>query len=875
VTIDLNNAKRAILRRRTHVLLGTVLAAIAVFVATAVDTGDGQLKWRTAMADVAAGDSVTVEDGTVGSTPGAGTGTTDTINVTVFISATGTVGSGGGGDGLGAYQFTLDWDPTHFIVNTLTQGADHLGGFTPGAIDNGTGTTNFLDAVSGLTGPEGTLVMAQLQVEGRCAADGAYPLTLTVNNIADPGFAAITHTANSGTITCTAYTVPGAPTIGMAVAGNQAATVVWTAPASDGNSPITGYTVTQNPGGTTTAAGATATSTQVTDLTNGTPYTFTVTATNLLGTSPPSETSNTVTPLATVPDAPTAVVAIPGFQQADVSWTAPFDGNRAILYYTVISSPSAAYATSTITSATMTGLTNATPYTFTVSATNAVGTSATSTASAAVTPGLFDYGDAPDPPYPSLLLSGGARHIDVSTVWLGYSADRENDSVQVDLDLFDDGLLGSEPLEVQVQRVSAATDAYLNVLVDANDDGDWADAGEWVVQNVDPFALAPTATDVTYIAASVDLPLNRWIRLTVTDTSIASYDGTGMQSAGETEDYELTSALTSSNILYGVGVLPQDALVAPSSDIPLTALPVAQDGTENPYLPGVTYAWSVISGSGSLSSATARETVLTVGSSAGDVVVKVIASQLYAADVMDTTTVTVVAPAAPPEPTVAPVNPPEETPVPVLPTPVAGVEQTVVTPAEGASLETTDGDASIDIPPGATTDAYLGVQIVPVEEDVVVDPDTGEETVVPPPPLAFSVGSTVINIVFTDDQGVPLTNVVLDRPVQVCVAYTDEDAAAADGGAFGLEMLRYADPPGEWVALNTTVDPLNKKLCAYTTRFSLFAVGIAKAPVVEGVILPATGGWAPSSGQITALIGVGVVFAGAGLFALRRRRSHA
>ena len=46
-------------------------------------------------------------------------------------------------------------------------------------------------------------------------------------------------------------TVPGAPTIGTATAGSAQATVTFTAPASDGGSPITGYTVTATPGGRT------------------------------------------------------------------------------------------------------------------------------------------------------------------------------------------------------------------------------------------------------------------------------------------------------------------------------------------------------------------------------------------------------------------------------------------------------------------------------------------------------------------------------------------------------------------------------------------------------------------------------------------------
>jgi hypothetical protein len=89
-------------------------------------------------------------------------------------------------------------------------------------------------------------------------------------------------------------TVPGAPAIGTATAGNAQATVSFSPPASNGGSPITGYTVTSNPGGIT--GQGTASPITVTGLTNGTAYTFTVTASNSVGTGPPSGPSNQVTP---------------------------------------------------------------------------------------------------------------------------------------------------------------------------------------------------------------------------------------------------------------------------------------------------------------------------------------------------------------------------------------------------------------------------------------------------------------------------------------------------------------------------------------------------------------------------------------------------
>ncbi len=202
-------------------------------------------------------------------------------------------------------------------------------------------------------------------------------------------------------------TVPGAPTIGTATAGAGSVSVVFRAPTNDGGNKITGYTVScvSSNGGVSGSAKGAGSPIRVAGLTNGDTYTCAVTATNAIGTSVRSASSNSFVPVA-APDAPTIGVATAGDSSASVTFVAPVDdGGAPIASYAVTCASSDGGATGSMSGAaspvSVSGLTNGDTYTCAVTATNAIGTSVRSASSNSFVPA-----GAPDAPTIGVATAG-------------------------------------------------------------------------------------------------------------------------------------------------------------------------------------------------------------------------------------------------------------------------------------------------------------------------------------------------------------------------------------------------------------------------------------------------------------------------------------
>ena len=159
-----------------------------------------------------------------------------------------------------------------------------------------------------------------------------YTFAVVAKNVNGNGSASVATSA------VTILAVPNAPTAVAAVAGVNSASVSWKAPVVDGGSAITGYRVTSSPGGLTCLPQNLETlSCDLTGLTSGTGYTFTVIAINAIGDSVASIASNSVSPTApatTTTTAPATTTTAPA-----TTTTAPAKTTTAPATTTTVPAP--------------------------------------------------------------------------------------------------------------------------------------------------------------------------------------------------------------------------------------------------------------------------------------------------------------------------------------------------------------------------------------------------------------------------------------------------------------------------------------------------------------------------------------------------------
>ncbi len=156
-----------------------------------------------------------------------------------------------------------------------------------------------------------------------------------------------------------------------------------------------------------------------------------------------------------------------------------------------------------------------------------------------------DWGDAPDPPYPTYAINDGARHKIDGTTFLGTYYDEEPDALPGDTASGDDmhntddedGVLFPDSLvrgNSDTIKITANTSGIINAWFDFNSDGDWDDADEYVLVDL---SLSAGVNDIL-----LTIPDSAEADITYARFRFASYSGlsySGSANDGEVEDYRI------------------------------------------------------------------------------------------------------------------------------------------------------------------------------------------------------------------------------------------------------------------------------------------------------------------------------------------------
>ncbi|MBN2105354.1 T9SS type A sorting domain-containing protein [bacterium] len=164
--------------------------------------------------------------------------------------------------------------------------------------------------------------------------------------------------------------------------------------------------------------------------------------------------------------------------------------------------------------------------------------------------GEYDYGDAPDPRYPTVSTSLGAWHLKDATLWLGQLVDTEGDGLPASDAKGDDDHAMDDEDGVQFHNtwtvgseakftVSLSDSGYLNTWADLNGDGDWEDSGEQII--IDDY-FGPGSK-----LYEIPIPVDAWLDSTYVRFRVSRTSGLsprGYAPDGEVEDYFIAGIST-------------------------------------------------------------------------------------------------------------------------------------------------------------------------------------------------------------------------------------------------------------------------------------------------------------------------------------------
>jgi hypothetical protein len=168
-----------------------------------------------------------------------------------------------------------------------------------------------------------------------------------------------------------------------------------------------------------------------------------------------------------------------------------------------------------------------------------------------------DYGDAPDPTYPTLSASNGARHTIVTGIRMGPAVDSEqngqpnaaatgDDTANVDDEdaVTFSALAAGQPAvaSINMAGLSGTPVCYLNAWIDFNGNGSWESPSEQIATNL---ALNGGGTvPVNFIVPGAVTTSPTYARFRCSTTQ--NLTPTGSAPNGEVEDYRLTIEQTAS-----------------------------------------------------------------------------------------------------------------------------------------------------------------------------------------------------------------------------------------------------------------------------------------------------------------------------------------